>query len=173
MKSKIFAAPEYDKSSNHVEDYCFPLKIENFPLSVFLAGTIDNGESLDWQSAVAEELMAQNTKQPIFVYNPRREKWPDGSDHDEITKQIKWELHHLEKADLIIMNILPKSKSPISLMELGLFAKEGKVIVFCQPSFYRYDNVRVVCETYGIKLINTNDILVIRNEILKHLKSDG
>jgi hypothetical protein len=173
MKNKVFVAPEYDKEFHPMEDYCLPLRIENFPLSVFLAGTIDNGESLDWQSAVAEELMAQNTKQPIFVYNPRREKWPDGSDRDEITKQIKWELHHLEKADLIVMNILPKSKSPISLLELGLFAKEGKVKVFCQPSFYRYDNVRVVCETYGIKLIDTNDILVIRNEILKHLKSDG
>lgn len=173
MKSKVFVAPEYDKSFNYVEDYMFPFRPENFPFRVFLAGTIDNGESLDWQSAVAEDLMSQNTKQPIFVYNPRREKWPDGSDHDEITKQIKWELRHLEKADLIIMNILPKSKSPISLMELGLFAKEGKVIVFCQPSFYRYDNVRVVCEEYGITLINTNDILVIRNEVLKHVISDG
>ena len=173
MNSKVFTAPDYDKSSNHVENYMFRLRPENIPFRVFLAGTIDNGESLDWQSAVAEDLMSQSTKQPIFVYNPRREKWPDSSDNDEITKQIKWELHHLEKADLIVMNILPKSKSPISLMELGLFAKEGKVIVFCQPSFYRYDNVRVVCETYGIKLIDTNDILVIRNEILKHVISDG
>jgi hypothetical protein len=173
MKSKVFVAPEYDKSFNYVEDYMFPFRPEKFPFKVFLAGTIDNGESLDWQSAVAEDLESQNTKQPIFVYNPRREKWSDGSDHDEITKQIKWELHHLEKADLIVMNILPKSKSPISLMELGLFAKEGKVIVFCQPSFYRYDNVSVVCEEYGITLINTNDILVIRNEVLKHVISDG
>ena len=51
----------------------------------------------------------------------------------------------------------------------SLFAKNGKLIVFCQESFYRYDNIRIVCERYGIPLINTNDILVIKNEISKHI----
>ena len=53
-------------------------------------------------------------------------------------------------------------------MEIGLFARQKKMIVFCNPAFYRYDNVKVVCDTYEIPLFNTNDILVIRNEILKH-----
>ena len=31
--------------------------------------------------------------------------------------QVNWELEHLEKADLIIMNILASSKSPITLLD--------------------------------------------------------
>lgn len=37
--------------------------------------------------------------------------------------QVNWELEHLEKADLIIMNILASSKSPITLLEMGLFMR--------------------------------------------------
>ena len=66
------------------------------------------------------------------------------------------------------MNILGNSKSPISLMELGLFAKEHKVIVFCPPTFYRFDNVKMVCKRYNVPLYDTNDILVIKNKILEH-----
>lgn len=64
----------------------------------------------------------------------------------------------MEKADLIVMNILADSKSPISLMEIGLFARTNKLIVFCPKTFYRYDNVRVVCQRFGIPLYNTNNI---------------
>ena len=33
--------------------------------------------------------------------------------------QVNWELEHLEKADLIIMNILASSKSPITYWRWG------------------------------------------------------
>jgi hypothetical protein len=70
------------------------------------------------------------------------------------------------------MNILGNSKSPISLMEIGLFAKEHKLIVFCNPNFYRYDNVRIVCERYKVPLYDTNDILVIKNKVLQFANMD-
>ena len=52
-------------------------------------------------------------------------------------------------------------------MEIGLFAKDHKLIVFCEPDFYRFDNVRVVCERYNIPLYQTNEISTIKNKILK------
>lgn len=42
------------------------------------------------------------------------------------------------------------SKSPITLLELGLFAKSGKLYVVCTEGFYRYDNVRITCAKYGV-----------------------
>lgn len=42
------------------------------------------------------------------------------------------------------------SKSPITLLELGLFAKSGKLHVVCTEGFYRYDNVRITCAKYGV-----------------------
>ena len=55
------------------------------------------------------------------------------------------------------MNLLPDSKSPISLMELGLFARSRKIFVICPQEFYRYDNVRIVAERYNISLYNDID----------------
>ena len=137
------------------------------PLSIFLGGSIDNGEALDWQQAIINEISKEETKTPITIYNPRRKNWNKDATNDELNTQIGWELHHLEKSKLIIMNILGGSKSPISLLELGLFAKENKLIVFCPPTFYRFNNVKVTCEKYDVPLFETNDILVLKNEILK------
>ena len=61
---------------------------------------------------------------------------------EDMEKQIKWEQNHLDSADVIAMVLLDDSKSPISLLEMGLYAKSKKLIVFCTPEFYRYDNVR-------------------------------
>lgn len=159
MENKIFTPLSHDNCDSNEKNF-----------KLFLAGTIDNGNSLDWQTEIAKEIASYEVDKPIHIYNPRRAKWPEGDDHNEIEKQIKWELYHLEKSDLIIMNILPGSKSPISLMEIGLFAKEKKLVVFCNQSFYRYDNVKIVCKTYDIPLYNTNDILVIRNVALEKAK---
>ena len=57
-------------------------------------------------------------------------------------------------------------------MEIGLFAKEHKLIVFCNSNFYRYDNVRIVCERYKVPLYDTNDILVIKNKVLQFANMD-
>lgn len=89
-----------------------------------------------------------------LLYNPRQEHW-DASRPGEMDYQVNWELEHLEKADLIIMNILPGSKSPITLLELGLFARSGKLLVVCTPEFYRYDNVRITCDRYGVPVYST------------------
>ena len=71
--------------------------------------------------------------------------------------QVNWELEHLETADLIIMNILASSKSPITLLEMGLFMRSGKLRVICEPGFYRYDNVRLTCARYGVPLYQNMD----------------
>ncbi len=64
--------------------------------------------------------------------------------------QVGWELGHLEKADFILMNFLPGSQSPITLLELGLFARSGKLHVVCPKEYYRYDNVRITCGRYSV-----------------------
>ena len=58
------------------------------------------------------------------------------------------------------MNILPDSKSPITLLEFGMFAKSGKLIVCCPKEFYRYGNIQVVCYKYNIPLFDDIDDLL-------------
>lgn len=146
--------------------------------SVFLGGTIDNGDSVDWQNKVIKQIEKKELDDyisyddiQIDIFNPRRDKWNPKASHDEKVKQITWELDHLEEADLIIINILPKSMSPISLMELGLFGRYDykNVIVFCQQDYWRYENVETVCHRYKIPLYNTNDEKVIADKIVNYL----
>ena len=118
--------------------------------SIFLAGTIDDGKSEDWQSKLIKEFSEYN----ITILNPRRNNWGDLSDN-ELRKQITWELDHLEKADIIFMYIIGTSKSPISLLEMGIHIKDSKLIVVCEPEFYRYDNVRITCEYYNAELYDS------------------
>lgn len=118
--------------------------------SIFLAGTIDDGKSEDWQSKLIEELSEYN----ITILNPRRNNWGDLSDN-ELRKQITWELDHLEKADIIFMYIIGTSKSPISLLEMGIHIKDSKLIVVCEPEFYRYENVKITCEYYNAELYDS------------------
>ena len=53
------------------------------------------------------------------------------------------------------MYFAPDTKSPISLLELGLFADRKDMIVVCPDGFWRKGNVEFVCKEYGIPLLNT------------------
>ena len=119
---------------------------------VFLAGTIDMGTGEDWQKE-AEAILASR-EQAYIVYNPRQKEW-NPERPGEMDFQVNWELEHLEKSDVIVMYFLPDSKSPITLLELGLFARSGKLRVICPPAFYRYDNVRITCEKYKVPLFGS------------------
>lgn len=140
----------------------------NDELKIFLAGTIDGGDSKDWQSKVCKLIEdCKTNSKPIAVYNPRRDDWSDDDQTKLIEEQIKWELEHMEKADIILMNIIGTSKSPITLLEMGIHSKENKLIVFCPDNFYRFDNVKITCKRYGIPLITKKKVEdFVRDKIL-------
>ena len=119
---------------------------------VFLAGTIEMGKSEDWQTKVAQYFDGR----PFTILNPRRDGWDDSWEqritNPQFYQQVNWELDALDKADYIIMNLLPDSKSPISLLELGLYANSGKLLVCCPDGFWRKGNVEIVCEKFNIPM---------------------
>lgn len=145
--------------------------------SIFLAGTIDMGGSRNWQDEHVK-FFENNYKgcKDLYIFNPRRDTdFPKETDpyfEREFDYQVNWELDHLEKADIIIMNILGTSKSPISLMELGAFGRglHKKIYVICPKEFYRYGNVRIFCERYGITLFNDESIFLdfMKNTFLQN-----
>ena len=119
--------------------------------SVFLAGSIEMGAAENWQDRVTEAVKDKK----IVLLNPRRDDW-DSSwvqkiDSLKFREQVKWELDAMETADMIAMYFDPKTKSPISLLELGLFAKSEKLIVYCPEGFWRKGNVDIVCRRYGVR----------------------
>ena len=138
--------PHEDLPAEVVEDKSFT--------KIFLAGTIDMGNSIDWQTMLYEEFQTMEGR--YILFNPRQENW-DASRPGEMDYQVNWELEHLEESDVIIMYILGSSKSPISLLEMGLHARSGKMYVICEEDFYRFDNVRITCSFYDIPLFTSLD----------------
>ena len=136
------------------EDLPKEISADNSFTKIFLAGTIDMGNSRDWQMELYDRFAKMDGR--YILFNPRQEHW-DASRPGEMDYQVRWELNHLEKADMIIMYILGTSKSPISLLEMGLHAKSNKIHVICEKDFYRYDNVRITCEYYDVPLYDDLD----------------
>jgi hypothetical protein len=123
--------------------------------SVFLAGSIEMGVAEDWQSTMGKWFLSMGWN----IFNPRRTDW-DSSwiqsyDNPQFNQQVSWELNALEKSDVILMYLDPNTKSPISLLELGLHATSKKLYVVCPDGFWRRGNVEMVCSTYDIPLFNT------------------
>lgn len=124
---------------------------------VFLAGSIEMGAAENWQARV-EKLLADT---PWTVFNPRRDDWDptwEQSIHNQhFHGQVSWELDAIEWADQVIMYFDPNTKSPITLLELGLLARgsPSKLIVVCPEGFWRKGNVDIVCERYGVRTAAT------------------
>jgi len=118
--------------------------------TIFLAGSIEMGAAQNWQDIIAKELQNFN----LDILNPRRDNWDNSWEQSinnpQFKQQVEWELSGLELADQIIFYFDPATKSPISLLELGLYAKSGKVVVCCPQGFWRKGNVDIVCERFNI-----------------------
>jgi hypothetical protein len=134
-----------------------PLTIEGKFKSIFLAGTIDDGNSIDWQSNLIDKILEteHSRSEQLIIFNPRRKNWNKNATDEEKYAQINWEFVNLNKADLIILNFLSDSKSPISLLEMGLFADKKKLIIICPKEFYRYHNVSYIAQKYNLPFFNT------------------
>jgi len=128
--------------------------------TVFLAGSIEMGLAEDWQK-LAEEALQDSA---VTIFNPRRDDWDSSWEqrarNPQFSQQVNWEMDKLQKADHILMYLDPNTKSPISLLELGLHAADEKLLVVCPDGFWRKGNVEIVCQRHGIWLYeNLSDVL--------------
>jgi hypothetical protein len=123
---------------------------------IFLAGSIEMGEAENWQAQI------ENTLENCTVLNPRRDDWNKDwvqcIENDMFREQVEWELDGLDNADLIVMYFDPSTKSPITLLELGLQAHRKSqnlthLVVCCPEGFWRKGNVDIVCKRNNIKQV--------------------
>ncbi|MCV6637467.1 nucleoside 2-deoxyribosyltransferase domain-containing protein [Candidatus Albibeggiatoa sp. nov. NOAA] len=125
--------------------------------SVFFAGTIDNGNSEDWQASVETKLADLD----VSILNPRRDNWDASWEqtihNPQFKQQVVWELNGLDAVSVIFMYFAPNSQSPITLLELGLMAESKKMLLVSPQGFWRRGNIEVVAERYQIPLIDDLD----------------
>ena len=129
---------------------------DNFTL--FLAGSIEMGTAEHWQKRVVEAL--KDCKR-LTIYNPRRadwdSSWVQSIDNPQFREQVEWELDHLGKSNLVIFYFDPSTKSPITLMELGMMSNPWSplTLVVCPKGFWRRGNVEIFCNREGIEFFET------------------
>lgn len=135
--------------------------------NIFLAGSIEMGVAENWQDKVIS-----SNKLMVNFYNPRRDDWDSSWSQDindpQFYEQVTWELDMLDKADFIFMYFDPNTKSPISLLELGLYANmshrhrsKSKLIVCCPDGFWRKGNVDIVCQRYNIPMFTNLETALV------------
>src|SRR5262249_5702754 len=124
------------------------------------AGSIEMGQAEPWQATLENVL----TELPLVILNPRRDSW-DASweqsiDNPLFRSQVEWELEGLERATMVAMYFDPATRSPITLLELGLLARSGRLVVCCPAEFWRRGNIEVVCARYRVPLVERLSELV-------------
>lgn len=138
-----------------------PFTIREKQLPVFLAGSIEMGMAEPWQQSI-EEAFAGDDR--VLLLNPRRDdwdaSWKQEKNNAQFHEQVSWELTALEQAQLIVFYFDAATKSPVTMLELGLFGKKGKALVCCPAGFWRKGNIDIVCERYGIAQADTLEDII-------------
>lgn len=164
------AAPTTGTTPSLATVYIAPDKVGPTPgKSVFLAGSIEQGAAENWQPRLTETLSDIR----CTVFNPRRRYWDSTleqrASNPVFAEQVNWELDLLDRADVIAMYFDPGTKSPITLLELGLHTKHPEKLVLCCPvGYHRLGNVEMVCARYNIPVLGSYEDLVA--EVRKRLQ---
>lgn len=143
--------------------------IPNGKFTIFLAGSIEMGKAIDWQTSMIDTLSGYN----INILNPRRpdwdSSWVQSIDNPNFREQVEWELRCLSMSDLILMYLQPETMSPISMLELGLYAHTGRLVVCCPDGFWRKGNIDIVCEHHRIIQLDTlSEMMTFVQNRLRH-----
>jgi hypothetical protein len=123
--------------------------------SVIFYGAIQREPA--WQTSLAASL----SDLPIDILDPRRDDWDSTWVEDvsfpKFKEQIEWEMDYAKVADVVVFYFAPEAQTPITLLELGMYAGTGKAVVCCPRGFYKKGNVQIVCLRYGIEMLEDLD----------------
>ncbi len=134
----------------HTSDTNLPPQANSKKL-VFLAGSMCIDKEDNWRKNVIK-----NYANDFDFIDPTNENHNLLND-SLMKKHINWELEGLELSDIIFMNLLPESKSPISMVELGLYARSNKLIICCPENFYQYRYINALAKKYNVTLFSELD----------------
>ena len=88
-----------------------PDEFDEHQRSIFLAGSIDNGNAIDWQQNLIKFIGQKKVTYPYeetLILNPRRldwdKEWSPTLDNFNFLEQVEWETKGLETADFIALN---------------------------------------------------------------------
>lgn len=135
--------------------------------TIFMAGSIEMGNARHWQN----EMAAFFQELGLTVFNPRRDywdsTWEQSIENPNFYQQVNWELNAIEAADFVFFYFDPDTKSPVSLLELGMCSQmyDKHVFIVCPEGYWRKGNVEVVADRYKLRLYNSLDEFKQENKV--------
>jgi hypothetical protein len=143
----------------------------DYQYAFFLAGSIDMGKADLWQPRVAEGF----ADLPVLIIDPRRDDWDSSWKQDptpgtKFYQQVEWEQEALDFADTHIFYFADHSQSPITLMEFGQHYLKDHVYVRCTPNFWRYGNIKFICDRNGIPCFDHE--LTSEQDMIRKIRED-
>lgn len=113
------------------------------------------GITTDWRRQLIEKL----SRLPVTVFDLQR-----GYDQQKCSAGIGWwQLEQTKKeADVVVLHLEPGLPCPIGLVELGLYAQSGKLVVYCPGGVINSRRVIDIYSKYGAPLANSLDELEAR-----------
>lgn len=118
-------------------------------VSFFLAGSIERQAKIS--KAISSKYF-NNRFDKATIYSPSQQVDGQESKKCSMKKQMKWELKALDQADIILMS-LDASRENLALIEIGLYARSGKLFVVCEDTFCKRDTVKAIADIYNIPLL--------------------
>lgn len=140
--------------------------LTNDSIKLYLGGTMDfSSSNNDWQQKFIEGLakltdplkgllMYKNVSWIIF--NPHvlpTTNLAPSLDNPEFVQTMQWRIQMMDLADVVFLNIMNKSTSPIPVLEFGTMTTSGKLVVRCGENYQIYSQIRLYCEKYQIPLL--------------------
>jgi len=119
--------------------------------SLFLAGSMDIKGQTNWRERATEQFQAY-----YHIFDPTHTNHSNLND-TEMSKHIKWEWEALNRSDLILLNFTAQAKSPMSLLELGMYISSGKIVVVCPKEFYQAHYINTLCTEHKVPIFESID----------------
>ena len=121
-------------------------------VKIFLAGSIDQPEDNHWRKRAIDFMRdswfnAKENNTSITVYSPRRDDntWLPEYENEQAT----WDMSMLAMVDYIVLHLTGDTISPVSLLELGMFAGDPRLRLSVDDSYSRKQIVELYYTYYG------------------------
>lgn len=166
-------------------------QITNDSVKIYLGGTIDfsGNPETDWQQAFIDGLV--KLTDPLkgllliknlnfIVFNPKVPLTnPAGPtlDNPEFISVMDWRLQMQGLSDIVFLNIMKNSVSPIPILEFGSLLDSGKLIVRASEGNQVYSHIRIYCEKHQVPLLtgktSVKDVLLAAGGYLEKFRDNA
>lgn len=139
-------------------------KVDN--LMVYLGGCCDDS---NWKSVLKDSLFdncQSIEKGTITLIDP----WYDSEDCDTL-KNVEFNENIKMNCDLLIFNLCCDEICPLTMFEIGVWAKHYNILVLINNESPIYNEIKIYQKLYGFDVFDTDDPIIIKQYILnKFLK---